>query len=114
MCPSRPCHWGGAHNSRTAAIGFPLIFIALIPVRHFWIPRWFTERELALLDAPTANAPGVLQSIGGTFTATETKWGSGDVTPKVPADVEVVAMEDGSTAPVVRADDIVAGVGAVR
>ncbi|KZV93780.1 hypothetical protein EXIGLDRAFT_612554 [Exidia glandulosa HHB12029] len=105
-----------AISQTVAAIGFPLIFIALIPVRYALLPRWFTERELALLDAPTANAPDVLQSIGGELLEinTDRKLRSGDATPKAPADVEVVAMEDGSMAPVVHSEDVVAGVGSAR
>lgn len=48
-----------------AAIGFPVIIIALIPVRYFIVPRWFTAEELEKLDSPTANAETVLLSIGG-------------------------------------------------
>jgi boron transporter len=48
-----------------AAIGFPVIMIALIPLRWVVLPRIFTEEELLILDAPTAEADVVLASIGG-------------------------------------------------
>ena len=41
---------------RTAAIGFPIIIMLLIPLRAVVIPRLpFTEEELAILDGPTAS-----------------------------------------------------------
>ncbi|ODQ50900.1 anion exchange family protein [Saitoella complicata NRRL Y-17804] len=48
-----------------AAIGFPVIIMALIPVRTWIFPRWFTSEELAILDAPTASA-FTMESVGGT------------------------------------------------
>ncbi|MBW0514451.1 hypothetical protein O181_054166 [Austropuccinia psidii MF-1] len=47
-----------------AAIAFPLVIIALIPLRYYYGPRWFTPAELCLLDSPTANASAVMASIG--------------------------------------------------
>ncbi len=47
-----------------AGIGFPVIITALIPVRYFLVPLWFTPGELRILDAPTADAPSVLASLG--------------------------------------------------
>lgn len=47
-----------------AAIGFPVIITALIPLRYYFGPKWFTPAELAILDAPTANSPAVMVSIG--------------------------------------------------
>ena len=49
-----------------AAIGFPIIILLLIPVRTFLLPRYFTEEELSLLDAPTAS-PFTMESVGGNF-----------------------------------------------
>ena len=49
----------------TASPGFPIIIMILIPVRHFIVPRLFTQQELLILDAPTANSDAVLVSIGG-------------------------------------------------
>ena len=49
-----------------AAIGFPVIILALIPVRTFLMPRWFRPEELAALDAPTAGA-FVMESVGGAY-----------------------------------------------
>lgn len=55
-----------AISQTIAAIGFPVLIIALIPLRTFLMPKWFTERELAAMDALTANNPAVLVSFGGT------------------------------------------------
>ena len=49
-----------------AAIGFPIIIIALIPIRTFLMPKWFREEELRALDAPTAG-PFVMESVGGAY-----------------------------------------------
>jgi hypothetical protein len=55
-----------AISQTIAAIGFPVLIIALIPLRTFLMPKWFTEHELNVLDALTANNPAVLVSFGGT------------------------------------------------
>ncbi|KAL1595375.1 hypothetical protein SLS59_008307 [Nothophoma quercina] len=55
-----------AISQTIAAIGFPVLIIALIPLRTFLMPKWFSEHELATLDALTANNPAVLVSFGGT------------------------------------------------
>lgn len=47
-----------------AAVGFPIIILLLIPVRTFLLPKWFTQEELSLLDAPTAS-PFTMVSVGG-------------------------------------------------
>lgn len=47
------------------AIGFPVVILALIPIRWIILPRIFTEHELLTLDAPTADADVVLASMGG-------------------------------------------------
>ncbi|KAI1966822.1 hypothetical protein LOZ58_000311 [Ophidiomyces ophidiicola] len=49
-----------------AAIGFPVFIILLIPVRTFLLPRWFTQEELSILDAPTAS-PFTMESVGGAY-----------------------------------------------
>ena len=51
-----------------AAIGFPIIILALIPVRSFLMPKWFRPEELSVLDAPTAG-PFVMESVGGAYGA---------------------------------------------
>ncbi|KAK5114841.1 hypothetical protein LTR62_001998 [Meristemomyces frigidus] len=56
-----------------AAIGFPVVMIALIPLRWVILPRIFTEHELLILDAPTAEAEVVLASIGGRPTLPEVR-----------------------------------------
>ncbi|KAJ4337446.1 hypothetical protein N0V95_008336 [Ascochyta clinopodiicola] len=55
-----------AISQTIAAIGFPVLIIALIPLRTFLMPKWFSEHELSVLDALTANNPAVLVSFGGT------------------------------------------------
>ncbi|GAA5955163.1 hypothetical protein JCM8115_001870 [Rhodotorula mucilaginosa] len=54
-----------AVSETIAGISFPIFPLALIPVRHFIIPKLFTPEEIAALDAPTANSPAVLVSLGG-------------------------------------------------
>ncbi|KAF2762223.1 hypothetical protein EJ05DRAFT_201641 [Pseudovirgaria hyperparasitica] len=54
-----------AISQTIAAIGFPVLIIALIPLRTAWVPRWFSRKELAVLDALTANSEVVLASLGG-------------------------------------------------
>jgi boron transporter len=60
-----------AISQTTAAIGFPVIIISLIPLRWVVLPRIFTEEELLILDAPTADADVVLASMGGQPTRPE-------------------------------------------
>ncbi|KGQ02810.1 Putative transporter [Beauveria bassiana D1-5] len=48
-----------------AAIGFPLLIIILIPLRIMLVPRWFTLKELQILDDFTATNKMVLASLGG-------------------------------------------------
>ncbi|KAF2850063.1 hypothetical protein T440DRAFT_468760 [Plenodomus tracheiphilus IPT5] len=54
-----------AISQTIAAIGFPVLVIALIPVRVWGMPRWFDERELGVLDRLTADNDCVLVSFGG-------------------------------------------------
>jgi boron transporter len=54
-----------AISQTIGAIGFPVLIIALIPLRWKVIPRWFTAKELRLLDEPTAKSEVVLASLGG-------------------------------------------------
>jgi boron transporter len=49
-----------------AAVGFPVFILLLIPVRTFLLPRYFTEEELLILDAPTAS-PFTMESVGGSY-----------------------------------------------
>lgn len=49
-----------------AAVGFPIIILLLIPFRTFVLPKWFSDEELRLLDAPTAS-PFTMISVGGNF-----------------------------------------------
>ena len=60
-----------AVSQTIAAIGFPVIIISLIPLRWIVLPRIFTEEELLILDAPTADADVVLASMGGQPTLPE-------------------------------------------
>jgi hypothetical protein len=47
------------------ALGFPVLIIALIPLRWNILPMMFTAKELRVLDAPTADNDVVLASLGG-------------------------------------------------
>jgi len=54
-----------AISQTIAAIGFPVLIIALIPLRWLFLPTRFTLEELHTLDAPTADNDVVLASLGG-------------------------------------------------
>ncbi|CAK4031241.1 related to human band 3 anion transport [Lecanosticta acicola] len=54
-----------AISQTIAAIGFPVVIVSLIPLRWILLPRIFTEHELMVLDAPTADSDVVLCSMGG-------------------------------------------------
>ncbi|KAF2267808.1 HCO3 transporter family protein [Lojkania enalia] len=54
-----------AISQTIAAIGFPVLIIALIPLRTWVMPRWFSKKELGVLDDLTANNKMVLASLGG-------------------------------------------------
>ena len=73
-----------------AAIGFPIIILLLIPVRTFLLPKYFTNEELGVLDAPTAS-PFTMESVGGNFG--EEIDIDGTVVPS-PAGVETKEEED--------------------
>lgn len=45
--------------------GFPVLIIALIPLRWKILPMMFTAKELRIMDAPTADNEVVLASLGG-------------------------------------------------
>ncbi|KAI0897804.1 HCO3 transporter family-domain-containing protein [Annulohypoxylon nitens] len=57
-----------AITQTVAAVGFPVVILALIPVRALVLPRVFTPRELGVLDAPTAS-PFTMESVGGSYAA---------------------------------------------
>lgn len=57
-----------AITQTVAAVGFPVVILALIPVRALVLPRVFTPHELAILDAPTAS-PFTMESVGGSYAA---------------------------------------------
>ncbi|KAK0129757.1 hypothetical protein ONS96_000312 [Cadophora gregata f. sp. sojae] len=54
-----------AISQTIAAIGFPVLVCALIPFRWKTMPRWFTVKELEIMDDLTANNEVVLASFGG-------------------------------------------------
>lgn len=54
-----------AISQTIAAIGFPILIIALIPFRVWIMPRWFSVEELDVMDDLTANNSAVLASLGG-------------------------------------------------
>ena len=45
--------------------GFPVLIIALIPLRWIILPKIFSAKELSVMDAPTADNAIVLASLGG-------------------------------------------------
>jgi hypothetical protein len=51
--------------------GFPVLIILLIPLRWFWMPKWFNRRDLQITDDLTANNEAVLASLGGAPTMPE-------------------------------------------
>ncbi|GIJ82159.1 hypothetical protein Asppvi_000664 [Aspergillus pseudoviridinutans] len=53
-----------AISQTIAAIGFPILIIALIPFRAWVMPRWFSAEELDVMDDLTANNSAVLASLG--------------------------------------------------
>jgi hypothetical protein len=72
-----------AITQTVAAVGFPVVILALIPVRAAALPRWFTPLELSVLDAPTAG-PFAMESVGGSYGGGEPEengGGGGDVDP---------------------------------
>ncbi|KAI9834096.1 MAG: hypothetical protein M1819_003381 [Sarea resinae] len=54
-----------AISQTIAAIGFPVLIVALIPLRWVVIPRIFTVEELEIMDSLTATNEVVLASLGG-------------------------------------------------
>lgn len=62
-----------AITQTVAAVGFPVFILALIPIRAVVLPRFFSQEELALLDAPTAS-DFTMEGIGGAW------GGAGDIT----------------------------------
>ncbi|CAJ2507723.1 Uu.00g089090.m01.CDS01 [Anthostomella pinea] len=66
-----------AITQTVAAVGFPIIILALIPVRAAVLPRFFRKEELALLDGPTAS-PFTMESVGGSYGGGEEALGGGD------------------------------------
>lgn len=55
-----------AITQTVAAVGFPVIILALIPARALLLPRLLTPQELGILDAPTAST-FTMESVGGTY-----------------------------------------------
>lgn len=49
-----------------AAVGFPVIILALVPFRTLLMPRWFSQEELAILDGPAASQ-FTMVSVGGNW-----------------------------------------------
>ena len=49
----------------TPALGFPILIIAMIPLRVKVLPKIFTPEELDVMDDMTANNGAVLASLGG-------------------------------------------------
>lgn len=54
-----------AISQTIAAIGFPVLILALIPLRWTLVPRLISQEDLKRLDSLTADADIVLESLGG-------------------------------------------------
>ena len=54
-----------AISQTIAAIGFPVLIMALIPLRWKLLPRLFTREELSIMDTMTVTGEVVLASLGG-------------------------------------------------
>lgn len=46
-------------------LGFPVLICGMIPFRVYFVPRWFSEHEISVMDELTANSKVVLASLGG-------------------------------------------------
>ncbi|KAK7954519.1 hypothetical protein PG996_015327 [Apiospora saccharicola] len=55
-----------AITQTVAAVGFPVVILALIPVRALLLPRLFTPHDLSILDEPTAS-PFIMENVGGSY-----------------------------------------------
>ncbi|KAF5555550.1 chloride-bicarbonate anion exchanger AE2 [Fusarium napiforme] len=55
-----------AITQTVAAVGFPVIIFALIPIRALLLPYVFSPEELSLLDQPTASE-FIMEGIGGSW-----------------------------------------------
>ncbi|KAF4456222.1 hypothetical protein F53441_1585 [Fusarium austroafricanum] len=55
-----------AITQTVAAVGFPVIIFALIPIRALLLPYIFSSEELSLLDEPTASE-FIMEGIGGSW-----------------------------------------------
>lgn len=77
-----------------AAVGFPIIILGLIPVRTFLLPRFFSDEELRLLDAPTAS-PFTMISVGGNYGESVDDLDHAS-TPHFPNSGEETAVQSGS------------------
>lgn len=55
-----------AITQTVAAVGFPIIILALIPIRALVLPRFFRPEELEMLDEPTASE-FIMEGIGGSW-----------------------------------------------
>ncbi|EXJ71733.1 uncharacterized protein A1O5_05542 [Cladophialophora psammophila CBS 110553] len=62
-----------AISQTIGAIAFPILIVALIPLRWEILPRFFTAQELEAMDCLTATGDVVLVSLGGKPEMPETK-----------------------------------------
>ncbi|TQV93088.1 anion exchange family protein [Cordyceps javanica] len=70
-----------AITQTVAAVGFPVFILALIPIRAVLLPRFFSQQELALLDAPTAS-DFTMEGIGGAWGGAVVASSGGEATPR--------------------------------
>ncbi|KAL4905022.1 hypothetical protein BDW74DRAFT_168148 [Aspergillus multicolor] len=63
LCEILPVAACVAISQTIAAVGFPILVIAMIPFRVYILPGWFCADELGILDDLTASNPTVLKSL---------------------------------------------------
>ncbi|KAL5051981.1 hypothetical protein BDW71DRAFT_202122 [Aspergillus fruticulosus] len=64
-CEAVPVAACVAISQTIAAVGFPVVIIAMIPFRVWILPKWFNADEMRILDDLTASNSAVLGSLGG-------------------------------------------------
>jgi len=79
----RLCDFENTSSRTLTRAGFPVLIIALIPLRWNILPMMFTAKELRIMDAPTADNDVVLASLGGKPRTAEDKY-DGDAKTESP------------------------------
>ncbi|KAF8251792.1 putative inorganic anion exchanger protein [Wilcoxina mikolae CBS 423.85] len=86
-----------------AAVGFPVIIFALIPIRAWLMPKYFQPEELGILDEPTASA-FTLESVGGSWGVYDTPSDTGS--PADSSDTQADVMSDSDENIMERGDSV--------